>query len=71
MPEQTGTTRTEWIGRALILAGVLVWVVYGIVWLAGGEPEVSRYLPFHLSGVIPGALLSRWRSISGLFRRRR
>ncbi len=47
-------------GRLLIFAGVLVWAIYAVVWLAGGEPEVRQYLPFHLSGVIPGAILSRW-----------
>ena len=47
-------------GRYLILAGALIWAIYAVVWLAGGEPEVRHYLPFHLSGVIPGAILSRW-----------
>ena len=47
-------------GRLLILAGVLVWAIYGVVWLAGGDPEVRYFLPFHLSGVIPGAIMSRW-----------
>jgi hypothetical protein len=47
-------------GRLLILAGVMVWVIFGIVWLAGGDPDVRRYLPFHLSGVIPGAIMARW-----------
>ena len=52
-------------GRFLIAAGVLVWAIYSVVWLAGGEPEVRHYLPFHLSGVVPGALLSRWPRRSG------
>ena len=39
----------------------MVWVVFGVVWLAGGEPMVENFLPFHLVGVIPGAILSRWR----------
>ena len=47
-------------GRLLILAGVMVWVIYAIVWLAGGEPDVGWFLPFHLSGVIPGAIMARW-----------
>lgn len=48
------------LGRILILAGALVWLVFGIVWLTGGEPRTALYLPFHLGGVIPGAVLSRW-----------
>jgi hypothetical protein len=47
-------------GRWLIAAGVAVWVVYGVVWLAGGEPHAGAYLPFHLAGVIPGFVLARW-----------
>jgi hypothetical protein len=47
-------------GRLLIAAGVLVWAVYAVVWLAGGDPDVRQFLPFHLAGVIPGAILSRW-----------
>ena len=47
-------------GRLLILAGVMVWVTFAVVWLAGGEPAAGRFLPFHLSGVIPGAILARW-----------
>jgi hypothetical protein len=47
-------------GRTLILAGVAVWGVYAVVWIAGGEPDGRHYLPVHLSGVIPGALLARW-----------
>ena len=47
-------------GRFLILAGVVVWAIYAVVWLAGGDPEVRYFLPFHLSGVIPGAILARW-----------
>jgi hypothetical protein len=56
-------------GRWLIAAGVAVWGVYGMWWLAGGEPEVVWFLPFHLAGVAPGAILSRW-GASGLRRRR-
>ena len=48
------------LGRVLILAGVAVWVAFGMVWLAGDEPRSAAYLPFHLAGVIPGAILSRW-----------
>jgi len=71
MSDRTGPTPIEKLGRGLILAGVAVWLIYGIVWLAGGDPQVGNYLPFHLSGVIPGALLSRWSAISGRLRKRR
>ena len=47
------------IGRGLILAGVAVWIPYGVLLLAGRDPDVRWYLPFHLSGVIPGAILVR------------
>lgn len=57
------------IGRLLILAGVAVWGVWLAVRLAGGEPDVAHYLPFHLGGVIPGALLTRWDWIARLRRR--
>jgi hypothetical protein len=57
------------IGRTLILAGVAVWIVFAVVWLAGGHPEGGRYVPFHLAGVIPGTLLARWDRIKGWARR--
>ena len=69
--ESTRSNRTQQIGRVLIVAGVGMWVVFGIVWLAGGEPQVGHYLPFHLSGVLPGAVLARWQSVRGWFRSRR
>lgn len=53
------TTRKA--GRLLILAGVMVWAIYAAVWLAGGEPDGALFLPFHLAGVIPGAIMSRWK----------
>jgi hypothetical protein len=45
-------------GRALILAGVAVWGVFVTAWLLGAHPDASRYLPFHLVGVLPGASLT-------------
>ncbi len=48
------------VGRILILAGATVWLVWLIVWFTGGEPDVGRFVPFHLMGVIPGAILARW-----------
>jgi hypothetical protein len=58
------------IGRWLILAGVSVWGVWFVVKLTGGDPQVQYFLPFHLGGVIPGSILSRWRTIRRWFNRR-
>ena len=55
----------------MLLAGVTVWLIYGIVWLLGYQPQVGHFLPFHLSGVIPGAVLSRWQTVSRWFSRHR
>ena len=52
--------RRRIVGRVLILAGVAVWGIYAMVWTTGGEPDGRHYLPVHLSGVIPGAILARW-----------
>lgn len=57
------------LGRGLIYAGVAVWVVYVVVAIGGGEPDGAKYLPFHLAGVIPGSIISRWDQIAKLWRR--
>ena len=57
------------LGRALIVTGVAVWLVWLVARLTGGEPEIRHYLPFHLCGVIPGAVLLRWEQIVRLIRR--
>lgn len=44
-------------GRILILFGAAAWVVYGLVWLIAGKPETLPFLFWHLSGVVPGAVL--------------
>jgi hypothetical protein len=48
------------VGRLLIFAGAGVWVVFAVLWLARTDPDAARFVPFHLAGVIPGAILSRW-----------
>lgn len=58
------------IGAVLILAGVSVWGIWLVVKLSGGDPDVSAFLPFHLAGVVPGSLLSRWDAIKRLISRR-
>ena len=59
------------LGRWLILAGVLVWGVWLAVKLLGGEPQVEFFLPVHLSGVIPGSIMSRWGAVKRWLTRRR
>ena len=59
------------IGLTLLIGGISVWAVYGIVWLAGAEPDVRAFLPFHLGGVISGSLLNRWDAIRRLFSKAR
>lgn len=54
------STRKRRVGRVLILAGVAVWIPYGILLISGNEPDIRYFLPVHLSGVIPGAILARW-----------
>ncbi len=66
-----GQARHRRLGRALILAGVAVWVPYALLELAGADPRLEAFLPFHLAGVIPGAILSRWDQLRGLLRRLR
>jgi hypothetical protein len=53
------------LGRWMIAAGVAVWGVFVIVWLAGAEPHAGSFLPFHLGGVIPGFILARWDLLRG------
>jgi hypothetical protein len=53
----------ERIGRWMIVAGVLVWGVWLIVKLTGGQPHLEYFLPTHLLGVIPGAIFSRWSKV--------
>jgi len=63
MTDHPTSDRLQTAGHILIVAGVAVWVVYGVFRMAGAEPGVAWFLPVHLSGVIPGAILSRWETI--------
>lgn len=46
------------LGNVLIGLGVAVWGVYALArWGLGWDVSVSQFLPFHLAGVLPGALL--------------
>lgn len=60
MTDHLEGSRLQMSSRILILAGVAVWAVYGLCMLGGAEPAVGWFLPFHLAGVIPGVVLSRW-----------
>ncbi len=53
----------------MILAGIAVWVPYFTLKVAGQDPEVMYFLPFHLGGVIPGAIMARWHQLKRLIRR--
>lgn len=56
--DRPATDRWRNVGNLLIALGVAVWVVYAVArWGLGMEVTVSRFLPFHLAGVVPGALL--------------
>ena len=61
--DEAGIARIQRIGRYLIIFGVLVWGVWLAVKWSGGEANVQYFLPFHLSGVIPGSIMSRWGAI--------
>src|SRR5687767_3084070 len=49
------------LGTALIWLGVLVWLPFIVLRIAGEKPTLFWYLPFHLLGVIGG---SRLRSLA-------
>ena len=59
----------EWVGKLLIVAGVAVWIPFTVHLMTGHAPDVHGYLPFHLSGVIPGAILLRRRWLQRQLRR--
>ncbi len=59
----------RWLGRWLVLAGVAASGVSAVLALTGHEPAVEDFLPYHLAGVIPGSILSRWESIRRVVRR--
>lgn len=55
------------IGKILIWIGVLAWVPYMILKYGFGK-DVSPFpfLAVHLSGIIPGSILRRWKRRSTL-----
>lgn len=45
------------LGSALIWLGVLTWLPFIVLRIAGDKPSLFLYLPFHLAGVIGGSRL--------------
>lgn len=45
------------LGNVLIALGVLTWLPFIVLRIAGEKPTLLLYLPFHLLGVIGGARL--------------
>ena len=45
------------LGNVLIWLGVLVWVPFIVLRIAGEQPSMSWYLPLHLAGVMGGSRL--------------
>lgn len=45
------------LGTALIWVGVLAWVPFILLHLAGGDPPLLWFLPLHLLGVVGGSRL--------------
>jgi hypothetical protein len=57
-------------GTILLAAGVGVWVVYAVVhWGLRWDVTGRQFLPYHLAGVVPGAILRRHRFFCGLVKR--
>jgi hypothetical protein len=55
-----GGARLRRTGRILIAIGVLAWLPYVILkYVAGFDVPVVPFLAVHLSGVVPGSILSR------------
>lgn len=58
------------LGTVLVVAGVAVWVVYAVVrYLLGWQVTGRQFLPYHLAGVVPGAVLRRHRFFRDLIGR--
>ncbi|MBI4328623.1 MAG: hypothetical protein HY685_02010 [Chloroflexi bacterium] len=56
-------------GNILVTLGVLVWVPYFSLKSLGWDPPIYYFLPFHLSGVIPGVFLRYYQNLRDLWRR--
>ncbi|MDY6951127.1 MAG: hypothetical protein SWE60_06430 [Thermodesulfobacteriota bacterium] len=48
------------VGNILLILGVGVWVLYAVLRFgAAWDVTAGQFLPFHLAGVVPGAILRR------------
>jgi peptidoglycan/LPS O-acetylase OafA/YrhL len=47
------------LGRALVVLGVAVWVVWGALFLVDREPHVLYAVAAHLALVVPGGMILR------------
>jgi hypothetical protein len=65
--------KKDWLkvlGTILLAAGIAVWIVYAVLHFAMGLDVSGRqFLPYHLAGVIPGAVLRRHRFFRNILRR--
>lgn len=58
------------LGNVLVALGVAVWGVYALArWGFEQDVAVRQFLPFHLFGVIPGALLRHREKVKRLFKK--
>lgn len=61
--------RLTTLGSLLVFLGVGVWGVYAVMrWGLGRTVVLGDFLPYHLLGVVPGALLRHRRLLLRLFR---
>ena len=58
------------VGTILLYAGVAVWIVYAVVrYVLGWDVTGRQFLPYHLAGVVPGAILRRHQFFRRIVRR--
>jgi hypothetical protein len=70
MMDRTKGDMLRIVGNILLILGVAVWAVYAVLRFgAGWDVRAGRFLPFHLAGVIPGAILRRHRFFRNIFSR--
>ncbi|NOT04171.1 MAG: hypothetical protein HOP27_06190 [Anaerolineales bacterium] len=48
------------LGTVLVWLGVLTWLPFIVLRIAGGKPSLFLFLPVHLMGVVGGSRLRSW-----------
>ena len=48
------------LGTVMIWLGVLTWLPFIVLRIAGGKPSLFLFLPVHLMGVVGGSRLRSW-----------